>query len=50
MYGKFDWICYRECGCRFADDSSDGKIKIIAINSGNGEMPKDGEGYGITPG
>jgi hypothetical protein len=34
----------------FANDSSDGKLKIIAINSGNGEMPKDGEGYGITPG
>jgi hypothetical protein len=34
----------------FADDPSDGKLKIIAINSGNGEMPKDGEGYGITPG
>jgi uncharacterized protein YcfL len=34
----------------FANDSSDGKLKIIVINSGKGEMPKDEEGDGITQG
>ncbi|WP_353095616.1 hypothetical protein [Tissierella praeacuta] len=34
----------------FANDSSDGKLKIIVINSGKGEMLKDEEEYGITQG
>lgn len=34
----------------FANDSSDGKLKIIVINSGKGEMPKDEQGDGITQG
>lgn len=34
----------------FDNDLSDGKLKIIVVNSGKGEMPKDEEGYGITQG